>query len=96
MNYDIKALVEQGVIRPKGWGSSEGRQWLVIHTTYGDVVYKEFWVGPGLAVDTEVSTNAPFSDEALCSIAEEAGDFWDCDNLPEVPEPKHGKRFVRF
>jgi len=91
----IKGLIEEGVIHAKGEGRTDERQWLLIHTAWGDVVYKEFWTGPGLAVDTEISTDASFSDSTLEVLAEAAGLLWNEKN-PTIDEPPAGKRFVHF
>jgi hypothetical protein len=89
----VGQLINEGAIYAKGEGHADDRQWLLIHTT--GVVYKEFWTGPGLAVDTEISTDANLSEEALEVISEAAGVFWN-ENNQQIEEPPTRRKVLTF
>jgi hypothetical protein len=95
VTYAVKHLIDIGDIRVLGQGNQDDRQWLLIKTVWGEVVYKEYWVGPGLSVDTEISTDAPLSNEALEAIGENTGLLWN-DNNAEIPEPDTRSKVLAF
>jgi len=79
-SFNIKCL---------GEGSKEGLDWLLLETDKGKVVYKQFWTGPGLAVEVEISADWNITESEADLIGLEASN-WFNDNNPAIEEPIAG------
>ena len=65
-------------------------------TDKGIVVYKQFWVGPGLAVDVEIHSSYKLTDEEREELDTKAVEFLGMDNLKEYKEPNSLEFCIKY
>ena len=93
MDYDKLSLWMDSV-KAIGKGSRDNVEWLLLETPNGQAVYKQYWTGPGIACEYELSHENTLSPDEEEYLAEDPGHLWEeTDNA--IPEPKHFSRMIK-